>query len=445
LIAGMVRAVLRLALHVYFRRIDVDGLDNIPARGPVLLVSNHVNGLVDPLFFMDILTRPVTITAKQTLAQSPLLRFVIWALGVITFNRREDRKVGASRGEAEDNQRALAQACSVLGQGGLLCIFPEGKSHNEPALLPFKTGAAHIALEAAARGHAVTIVPAALWFVSKGRFRSDVWVRFGAPLRVEAASGVRRIAAIRVLTRELEDRVRALALTFDSRRERWVLEWAAEIALTGAADPSALGREREGAERRARMILELQERYVQLRDSARERVLALAERVQAYRHRLRKEGIEPSELFLSLSPWAALWFCVRETEILLVGFPVAAWGTLFHAAPFLLVRAVARRAARSEDHWAAFAIFPGALVFSLWYALAVVVAFIILPLLWAVALIAFSAFAGAYFLQYRDREAGAWRRLTTFVRLVLRPRWREELRRQGAALVSDIENARRSA
>lgn len=454
--ARLVRFVLRIALHAYFRRIDVEGADRVPGEGPVLLVSNHVNGLVDPLFFMAALHRPVTLTAKQSLARNPLLRFLMSLLGVVTFHRREDRD--DARGAREANREAMTQASRTLGDGHILCIFPEGKSHNEASLLPFRTGAARIALETAALGRTVAVVPAALYFVSKGRFRSDVWVRFGEPFLVQPGAratgrGTARAEApvestdpdaVHDLTHELERRVCALALTFQNRRERFVLEWAAELALTGAREPSGLDRAEEGAARRGLAILELQQKYLALGQSERKAVATLAKRVQAFRHRLRKEGVEPSELFLALDPWAALWFVVREAEILLVGLPLAGCGFVLNVFPALGVRFIARRASRSVDHWAAFAIYPGAVLFPLYYLLGGIAAMVLLPFWWALGLVLLAPFSGAYALLYADRQAGVWRRLATFLRLLLRPRWREALSSEGAALVADIEAARSS-
>src|SRR5438445_97008 len=48
----LVRAVFGLVLRVFFRRIEVSGSAHVPARGPVIFVLNHPNGLVDPAFLL---------------------------------------------------------------------------------------------------------------------------------------------------------------------------------------------------------------------------------------------------------------------------------------------------------------------------------------------------------------------------------------------------------
>ena len=73
--------------------------------------------------------------------------------------------------------------------GGAITIFPEGKSHSEPQLAALKTGAARIALKALAGGADVTVVPVGLTYARKHRFRSEVCIEVGAPIRCTACGG----------------------------------------------------------------------------------------------------------------------------------------------------------------------------------------------------------------------------------------------------------------
>ncbi|HEV2904395.1 MAG TPA: 1-acyl-sn-glycerol-3-phosphate acyltransferase, partial [Pyrinomonadaceae bacterium] len=57
-------AVLRLALRIYFRRVEIVGLENVPACKPVIFVLNHPNALVDPVFLLCLAPRRVSFLAK---------------------------------------------------------------------------------------------------------------------------------------------------------------------------------------------------------------------------------------------------------------------------------------------------------------------------------------------------------------------------------------------
>ena len=70
----ILREVARVALHWYYRDILVQGVERIPRRGPVLVVANHPNALVDALLIGTSIPRRVLLTAKATLFDQPLGR-----------------------------------------------------------------------------------------------------------------------------------------------------------------------------------------------------------------------------------------------------------------------------------------------------------------------------------------------------------------------------------
>ena len=176
MIGWLIRRAADAAVWAYFRRIDSDGLEHLPKKGALILASNHINALVDPLVIQFVAPRRLTMTAKASLAKNPYGGFLLWAFGAIRFQRPAESGVRA----AAAANRAAIEACRArLARGEALCVFPEGKSHSEPAMLPFKQGAARIAL-----GHdgPVAIVPVGLYYERKERLRSAVGDRFGPPL-----------------------------------------------------------------------------------------------------------------------------------------------------------------------------------------------------------------------------------------------------------------------
>ena len=141
---GLLRFLLGTAVGIFFRRIEVEGIENVPDTGPVLLLPNHPNALVDALVILMQLKRPVSLTAKSTLADNALLRFFIRVSKVILLHRKQDAGLGADRSR---NVNALEECQRRLSQGAAICLFPEGQSHSDPSLRPFRWGAARIALE----------------------------------------------------------------------------------------------------------------------------------------------------------------------------------------------------------------------------------------------------------------------------------------------------------
>ena len=206
----ILRAIFGIAVRMFFRRIEVQGIENVPGSGPVLLLPNHPNALVDALVILVNLDRPVSLTAKSTLADNPLLKFFIRMTNVILLHRKQDVREGA---DPSRNVRAIEECCQRLEHGGAVCLFPEGQSHSDPDLRPFRWGAARIALEfqqAADTSEPLTIIPVGLNFLHKDQFRSDVWLRFGNPLDVQAWIRDNPEGDAALLTAAIEERVREL-------------------------------------------------------------------------------------------------------------------------------------------------------------------------------------------------------------------------------------------
>ena len=176
----ILRAIGRLALRWFYREVEVVGLEHLPDTGPALLASNHPNALVDALVVGCTLRRPVTLTAKATLLENPVTRALLRAAGVVPLQRASDAVRSSAGGDRRldpaRNADAFVAVLDVLEAGGIVLIFPEGKSHSDPALAPLKTGLARIATMARVeRGLAsVPIVPVGLTFERKWEPRSRV-------------------------------------------------------------------------------------------------------------------------------------------------------------------------------------------------------------------------------------------------------------------------------
>ena len=196
-----------LLIRVFFRRVERLGAEQLPADGPVVVVANHTNGLVDGLLLIARLGRYPRFLGKSTLFRILPLKPFLRLAGVVPVYRAADGE-GTGR-----NDQTFARCRELLSRGGVIAIFPEGISHDEAALQPLRTGAARIALGAAFDEHAphVTVVPIGLVYDAKARFRSRALINVGSPIHVDecaTAYAADPHDAARVLT----DRVRA-ALT----------------------------------------------------------------------------------------------------------------------------------------------------------------------------------------------------------------------------------------
>lgn len=181
---AFVEGLCRLMLRIFFSRVDVVGVKQVPADGPLLIVANHPNGLMDPLVMLTQSPRPVSFMSKEPLFRTPVASMFVKALDCLPIYRKKD---GA---DTTANRRTMEAARAILGRGGAIGIFPEGISHDEPRLQPLKTGAARMALATqrliadAGGGTPLRIQPVGLFFEDKATFRSEAVIVWGPPIEV---------------------------------------------------------------------------------------------------------------------------------------------------------------------------------------------------------------------------------------------------------------------
>ena len=236
------RELARLLIRIFFRRIEVVGLADLPVDGPSVLVANHINGLVDALLLMATLPRFPRFLGKSTLFRIPPLWPFLKLAGVVPVYRAQD-------GESTTRNESSFRTCRLLlAHQALVALFPEGISHDESMLQPLKTGAARISLGAAVDDAVagVEIVPVGLSYDAKATFRSRALVHVGVPQEVDSwaeryrADGHR---AVRDLTAEMAERLSAVSPTYRSWMQATEFRQMAAIV----ARPSVAGSGTAGA------------------------------------------------------------------------------------------------------------------------------------------------------------------------------------------------------
>ncbi|GAA4578129.1 lysophospholipid acyltransferase family protein [Micromonospora coerulea] len=186
-------------LRLIFRP-QVEGLENVPETGPVILASNHLS-FSDSIFTPLIVKRKVTFIAKAEYflgkgIKGWLIKMFFVGSGTIPVDRSGGRAARA----------ALETQLAVLRAGGIAGIYPEGTRSPDGRLYRGKTGVARLALESGA-----PVVPMAMLNADEiqppGRLIPNVKrvrIRFGAPLDFSRYAGM---AGDRFVERAVTDEI----------------------------------------------------------------------------------------------------------------------------------------------------------------------------------------------------------------------------------------------
>jgi 1-acyl-sn-glycerol-3-phosphate acyltransferase len=241
--SGVIYKALRwltgIALHWFYSDIRLIGHERIPLRTPVILAASHHNALVDCLVAGWLIPRRITITAKATLRDNKFVAALFALVGVIPLRRTSDELQRARDGVIDRNRNteAFDNILNSLEKNGAVLIFPEGKSHSEPALAPLKTGAARMALAARDTRHVsgIQIVPLGLNFEDKGTPRSSVVAEVGEVIDMDSEG----VIGVEELTSKIERRLRAVSLKpftdYSRNRDRPLTRTGLKALLVSAA------------------------------------------------------------------------------------------------------------------------------------------------------------------------------------------------------------------
>ncbi len=126
----LMRFLAWLLIHTFYR-VRTDGLDNIPAKGPCILVCNHVS-YVDAMVIAASVRRPIRFVMDHRIFAIPLLSFVFRTMRTIP--------IASARDDPTLKHRAFAEAATALRAGEIVGIFPEGKLTDTGELNRFRPG-----------------------------------------------------------------------------------------------------------------------------------------------------------------------------------------------------------------------------------------------------------------------------------------------------------------
>ena len=408
------RGLARLLLAVFFRSAEVEGLERVPAEGPVLFVANHGNALIDPMALVALLPRLPRFLAKHTLWRNPAVWPLLQLAGALPVYR-------AQEGDTARNRETFARCFEELASGGAVALFPEGISHDQPALQPLKTGAARIALGAAESGARVVILPIGLTFDDKRTFRSRLLLCVGEPIEVEARS----TDDARALTDAIEAGLRAVTLNFDSWHTARLVARAAEIY--GSEPERAMPGEAALHER-----FSLRHAFGAGLESARaaqpERVAALEAMARRYELLLDAFGLRDDHVTANY-PWAYVAGYVSESvPSLLARLPFAAVGYLLNAIPYHVVGRIAAFSEHEGDQPATVKLLAGFFLFPITWAIEIALAASAWGMPGALATAVIAPATGWVALRFYERNESFWSESLAFLTLRAVPHRAAELR-----------------
>ncbi len=419
------RLVVKAAVWALDHFYEVGQLGRSIPVGPVIVIANHPNSVMDGLVVLKIAGRPVRPLARAPLFEQPLFGHLLRGMKALPVYRPQDFP-----GETWKNDETFEAAVRALELHEAVLIFPEGLSHSEARIARMKTGAARLAFEAeeaAAWKLGLRIVPVGLTYHRKHAVRGRVAAAVGRPFEVAGWREMRQRdewGAVESLTAAMREALEQVTLNLPTQEDRLLIETAealytAEKRLEKPRTPQPLAprlpRLQQFAQALAWLHVVDPERYEHLTDS-----------VRTYRHRLAALGVGEGELPERFAAWSVIRYTLTHFFVLLVGLPLAALGTVAWYLPFKSPRVTLGLYRPVYEAVASLKLATALIAFPAMYAVWLAAAWLVGGLIGTLATALVLPAVGIVALRWRDR----WGRVREDARIFWRALRRRELRDQ---------------
>ena len=171
-----------IAVRVYFRRINIHGIEKLPKDVPIVFTPNHPSAFMDPILLAIVLKKNAYFIARGESFQNKISAFLLGALRIIPIYRPDKTKHLVHK-----NKNVFYRCSKILSKRGSIIIFPEGLSRTEFKLRKIHTGPVRIAFAAEKEFNFslnVHVVPIGINYTNPHKFRSDAILNIGTPIRI---------------------------------------------------------------------------------------------------------------------------------------------------------------------------------------------------------------------------------------------------------------------
>jgi 1-acyl-sn-glycerol-3-phosphate acyltransferase len=368
MIYTVLKSITRLALKVYFKKIHIKGLENIPDNGSFLIVANHPSSFLDPINIAVFVKHRISFLAKGAMFENKIVARILRRLNLLPIYRAQDNPAMLGK-----NQEVFKGCYKKLSDNGVIMIFPEGTSESERKLRKIKTGAARIALGTTKENNYnlnVKILPVGLNYTKSSRFRSELFIQFGVPLEsndyIEPYKK-EEITGVKKLTNDIEQRIKNLIVNIDKEEYNLLVERIESLYKNRLLKDNASDKTDQFTEIEISQGIYLAIKHFQKTDT----MLFHQMKTKIDDYFLNLKDMKLSDKAIEKGDQLGnLWYYFfKSLLILIIGFPIWLFGYINSFIPYKIPRLIALKITDSEAFYGALLMSIGTLSFVLFYAL----------------------------------------------------------------------------
>ncbi|SFP54028.1 1-acyl-sn-glycerol-3-phosphate acyltransferase [Parafilimonas terrae] len=197
----------RLAAHIFCRKIIINNRKILKEKGPLLIACNHPNSFLDSVILDILFEQPLWSLARGDAFISKKVSRFFKSVRMLPVYRASEGVENLS-----GNYKTFEACLNIFRRNGLVHIYSEGKCINEWHLRPLKKGTARLAIKAWEENIPLKVLPAGINYSSFRRFGKNVFINFGEIFTADiidwnSTDGTRHFLFNNILRNQLEQLV----------------------------------------------------------------------------------------------------------------------------------------------------------------------------------------------------------------------------------------------
>lgn len=309
--------------RVFFRRVHLSGLENIPADKPVFLAANHSNSFLDGVMISALLKRKVHILVRGDVFNKSWASKVLRSMNLLPIFRQTD---GSIRDNIRKNNELADQIYELFRKNRVVLIFSEAIARCEKRQRPIKKGTARMAFDMELRTGFKTglyVVPTGINYTAFRGFRKELMIHFGPAIEMrewKEEYAYSKGAAVSALTDDIAKRMKDEMVIIENEENDEVADQALRICRNDQPVPmvKVLFKNNKRLSHEIKVADKLNERFADENDS-------LKQDISRYEALLSENKIDDIALSNSKGAFADWLIIILLCLPALIGFVIFGW------------------------------------------------------------------------------------------------------------------------
>lgn len=356
----LLKFFISIGIRLFYSEVKVKNHKNLPKKGPLILIVNHPNTLMDAWVVGMICQQPIYYMAKATLFKTKFRLRILKSLNLIPINRQGEGII-----DGVDNTDSLEACYEVLEKGKPLLIFPEGTSYQERVLRKLKTGTARIALEAEKRNEGkldLKVVAVGLNYSQPEKFRSKIFIDIDEPKTVveyleEYKSDP--IKAAKKLTADFRTRMENVLVTTETNEEEELIVYIHKLLKTKYSLKDDSKKIERGVSGEVKSMKEIKEKIDELKLFKPWLVTEIHTKIRAINWKLEKLDIGTELLDKKFRSSVVFKHILTSILFVVLGVPFFIFGLIHNIIQYKITDFVIPKLSTDVEYYAPFAVFLG--------------------------------------------------------------------------------------